>query len=85
MSSPAGSHRLLIVDDERIIAETLTSIFTERGCVARAARAAEEPGEVLAGGIEFERGPAAVGHESVESSAFIHLAKCFSNFSHIEG
>jgi CheY-like chemotaxis protein len=39
---------MLIVDDEKIVGETLASIFTTRGHVARAAQSAEEAIEVLA-------------------------------------
>jgi CheY-like chemotaxis protein len=48
MPSPGGNHRVLIVDDEKIIGETLASIFTKRGYEARVAQSAEEAVEVLA-------------------------------------
>jgi CheY-like chemotaxis protein len=48
MLSPGGNHTVLIVDDEKIIGETLGSIFTTRGYEARAAQSAEEAIEVLA-------------------------------------
>jgi CheY-like chemotaxis protein len=48
MPSPGGNHTVLIVDDEKIIGETLGSIFTTRGYEARAAQSAEEAIEVLA-------------------------------------
>jgi CheY-like chemotaxis protein len=48
MTNPGGNHRMLIVDDEKIVGETLASIFTTRGHVARAAQSAEEAIEVLA-------------------------------------
>jgi CheY-like chemotaxis protein len=42
MPEPANPLRLLIVDDERIISDTLASIFAQAGYETRAAYSAEE-------------------------------------------
>jgi hypothetical protein len=38
MPSSGGNHRVLIVDDEKIIVETLASIFTQRAAMKRESR-----------------------------------------------
>jgi DNA-binding response OmpR family regulator len=43
----SGTHRILIVDDERLIAKTLTMIFSAKGYDARATASAEEALELL--------------------------------------
>lgn len=48
MPNPGGYPKVLIVDDEKLIGETLVSIFTQRSYEARVAQSAEEAVEVLA-------------------------------------
>jgi CheY-like chemotaxis protein len=42
MPDPGAASRLLIVDDEQLIADTLVTIFTQAGYEAKAAYSAEE-------------------------------------------
>lgn len=44
----AACHKVLIVDDERVIAGSLTKIFSKRGYEARAAYSAEQAFEIIA-------------------------------------
>jgi DNA-binding response OmpR family regulator len=48
MPSPGGNHRVLIVDDEKIIGETLAAIFTSRGYESKVAFSAEQAVEMIA-------------------------------------
>ena len=50
-SVDAARHKLLIVDDERIIADTLGQIFTTNGYEARVAYSAEQAAEIVAGWV----------------------------------
>lgn len=43
-----GSHKILVVDDERTIADTLAIIFSQRGYDTRAAYSAEQALEIVA-------------------------------------
>lgn len=43
----SGTHRILIVDDEKLIAKTLAAIFTAKGYEARSTGSAEEALELL--------------------------------------
>jgi len=45
----AASHRVLIVDDEHVIADTLSMIFLTNGYEARAAYSAEQATEIIVG------------------------------------
>ena len=47
MAVPTGKARVLIVDDERIVAETLAIIFTNAGYETRAVESAEAALELL--------------------------------------
>jgi PleD family two-component response regulator len=47
-AEPGVNHRVLIVDDGKIIGETLASMFTTRGYEARVVQSAEHAIEVLA-------------------------------------
>lgn len=50
-SVDATRHKLLIVDDERTIADTLGQIFTTNGYEARVAYSAEQAAEIVAGWV----------------------------------
>jgi DNA-binding response OmpR family regulator len=47
MSSPIKQKRVLIVDDERVIADTLAIIFSNKGYEARAVYSAEQAFELI--------------------------------------
>jgi CheY-like chemotaxis protein len=47
MASPNEQKRVLIVDDERLIADTLATIFSKKGYAARAAYSAEQALELI--------------------------------------
>jgi CheY-like chemotaxis protein len=47
MSSPSEQKRVLIVDDERLIADTLAIIFSNNGYAARAVYSAEQALELI--------------------------------------
>jgi DNA-binding NtrC family response regulator len=49
MASPAGNGKILIVDDEVHISETLSMVFLARGYQVRAAESAEQAAEILTG------------------------------------
>jgi len=48
----APHHKLLIVDDEHTIADTLVQIFSANGYEAHAAYSAEQAAEIVAGWVE---------------------------------
>jgi DNA-binding response OmpR family regulator len=48
MPSPGGNHRVLIVDDEKNIRESLAAIFTSRGYESKVAFSAEQAVEMIA-------------------------------------
>jgi DNA-binding response OmpR family regulator len=48
MPSPGGNNRVLIVDDEKNICESLAAIFTSRGCESKVALSAEQAVEMIA-------------------------------------
>lgn len=47
----AAGHKLLVVDDERTIADTLGQIFSTNGYEARVAYSAEQATEIIAGWV----------------------------------
>jgi CheY-like chemotaxis protein len=47
MSSPSEQKRVLIVDDERLVADTLATIFSNKGYAARAVYSAEQALELI--------------------------------------
>ncbi|MDT7812027.1 MAG: hypothetical protein QOJ42_1943 [Acidobacteriaceae bacterium] len=48
MPSPGGNHRVLIVDDEKNIRESLAAIFTSRGYESKVVFSAEQAVEMIA-------------------------------------
>jgi DNA-binding response OmpR family regulator len=48
MPSPGGTHRVIVVDDEKNICESLAAIFTRRGYKSKVAFSAEQAVEMIA-------------------------------------